>query len=146
MRPATRQHGFSLIETVVAAMILCGAVVALGAVSTNVLRDSRVNQHYEAAASVLERQFTLIDATGIDQFIETDQMEGVYDQAEPGYRWRVETEYKEIDDLYLVTVTVEWMEGSRPYRVVGQTFLDGTSLSRIPAATPGQTPESGGSS
>jgi hypothetical protein len=132
-RRKTEPTAFSLIETVMATLILSGAVVALGAIGTNVLRESRLNQHYETAASVIERQFTLIDATGIDSFIETDQLEGVYDQAEPGYRWRVETEYRGIDDLYLVTVSVDWMEGTRPYHLVAQTMLNGTSTAGTPS-------------
>ena len=144
MRHPTKQNAFSLIETVVATVILSGAVVALGAISTNVLRDSRLNRHYEIAASVIERQFTLIDVTGIDRFIEMNQTEGVFDQAEPGYRWRVETKYKDIDDLYLVTISVEWLEGMRPYRLVAQTMLDGTSLTTAaPAASSEQPPAPG---
>jgi type II secretory pathway pseudopilin PulG len=128
MRRSIRQDAFSLIETVVATMILSAAVVSLGAISTNVLRDSRLNRHYEIAASVVDKQFSLIDYGGIDQFLETGQTEGVFEEAEPGYRWHIETQYQEIDALYLVTITVEWMEGRRPYRLRAQTMFDGTSL------------------
>ncbi len=143
------REGFSLIETVVATLILSGAVVTLGAISTNVLRDSRLNQHYETAAGIIERQFTTIDAVGIDQFVEQDQLEGFYDQAEPGYHWRVQTQYKGVDDLYAVMITVEWMEGRRPYRLVAQTRLDGTNGTKTqqpsnPASAP--TAEPGGPS
>jgi hypothetical protein len=137
IRRSTKQAGFSLIETVVATMILSGAVVALGAISTNVLHESRLNQHYEIAASVVERQLALIDALGIDQFIEKDETEGVFDEAEPGYRWQVETQSKSIDDLYLVTITVEWLEGKRSYRVAVQTMLDGTNTTNMLPTTPG---------
>jgi hypothetical protein len=140
MRPHAGQPGFSLIETIIATMILSGAVLALGGIGNNILRESRLNRHYETAAAVLDKQLTLVDAVGIDQFIETDQTEGVYDEAEPGYRWKIETEYKNIDDLYLVTITVEWMEGIRPYRVAAQTLLDGTSVSRVPQNQSDQNP------
>jgi Tfp pilus assembly protein PilV len=140
----TRRSAFSLIETVVATLILSGAVVALGGISTNVLRQSLLNRHYEAAASVIERQLTLIDAVGIDAFIEADQLDGIYDQAEPGYRWSVETEFKDVDDLYLVTMSVEWMEGTRPYRVTAQTMFDGANGLTLPTTEP-QTPPKEGS-
>jgi type II secretory pathway pseudopilin PulG len=149
----TRRMGFSLIETVVATLILSASVVALGAISTNVLHESRLNQHYATAASVVERQLALIDAAGIDQFIEKDQTEGVFEEAPPGYRWHVETQYQSIDDLYLVSITVEWLEGTRPYRVVVQTMLDGANGTNLPttpssdqSTQPGQPaqPASGG--
>jgi hypothetical protein len=123
----TRRRAFSLIETVVATLILSGAVVTLGAISTNVLRQSLQNKHWKIAASVIERQFTTIDAIGIDAFIEAGQLEGVYDQEEPGYRWTVETEARDVDDLYFVSMSVQWMEGARPYRITAETMFDGVN-------------------
>ena len=120
--------GFNLVETLVAGMILSGAVLTLGAISTNALTNTRLNRHYEVAASLVERQLTLIDFTGIDEFIEAGQMEGLFEDFEPGYRWEVTTEYEGTDSLYLVTITVSWMEGKRPYRMTVQTMLNGASL------------------
>ncbi len=136
-------RGFSLIETIVATVILSGAVVALGGISTNVLQQSRLNRHYETAAAVMERQLTLVDVAGIDSFTESQGLEGVYDEAEPGYRWNVETEYKGIDDLYLVTISVEWLEGRKPYRLVAQTMLNGTNSTGSSTTTTTPTPAEG---
>jgi hypothetical protein len=148
----TRRNAFSLIETVVATLILSGAVVTLGAISTNVLRQGTVNRHYETAASVIERQFTTIDTLGIDAFIESGQLEGIYDQEEPGYKWSVETKFKNVDDLYLVTMTVQWMEGAKPYKLAAQTMLNGTngvsssSTTTSPSAPAEGSPGPGGPS
>jgi hypothetical protein len=54
-------------------------------------------------------------------------MEGVEEDSEPPYQWVVTTEYQGTDDLYLITITVSWLEGIRPYSVTAQTLLDGTS-------------------
>jgi hypothetical protein len=124
----TRQAGFNLVEAMVASVILSGAVLTLGAISSNAVRDVSLNRHYEVAASVIERQFGLIDCVGIDQFIEEGQTEGVYEEMEPGYHWHVETEYQGIDGLYLVTVTVSWLEGKRPRQLSAETMLNGTSM------------------
>lgn len=123
-----RYSGFNLVETLVAGMILSGAVLTLGAISTNALTNTRLNRHYEVAASLVERQLTLIDFAGIDEFIEAGQMEGLFEEFEPGYRWEVTTEYEGTDSLYRVTITVSWMEGKRPYRMTVQTMLNGASL------------------
>jgi len=136
---ATSRDGFNLIETMVASIILSAAVLTVGAISTNALTDTRLNRHHEVAASVIERQLTLIDYTGIDQFIETDQTEGFFEQAEPGYRWEVTTEYQGTDNLYLVTITVTWMERSRPYNLTIQTMLNGTGV--VTTAETGETTE-----
>ncbi len=124
---STRHSGFNLVETIVASVILSGAVLALGAVSSGTLTQTRLNRQYEAAASIIDRQLTLIDAVGIDAFIEQGQTEGVVEEWEPGYAWAVRTEYEGIDNVYLVTVTVRWLERNRPRQIAVQTKLNGTS-------------------
>ncbi len=122
-----RARGFNLVEILAASVILSGAVLTLGAIGTNTLTHARVDQHYELAASVIDLQLSLIDQVGIDQFIEAGQMEGVNDQFGLEYHWVVTTEYMGTDNLYLVTITVMWLEGKRPYRVTVQTMLNGAS-------------------
>jgi Zn-dependent alcohol dehydrogenase len=122
----TKHGGFNLVEALVATVILSSAVLTLGAIGTNALSGTRLHRHYEVAAALIDKQLTLIDYLGIDQFIEAGQMEGIVEELEPGYVWSVTTEYQGVDNLYLVGITVSWLEGSRPYRVSAQTMLDGT--------------------
>jgi len=124
---ARKQTGFNLVETIVASMILSGAVLTLGSISTNAVVGTRLNQHYKVAASLIERQLTLIDFIGIDEFIESGQTEGVVEEMEPGYQWAATTEYQGTDNVYLVSVTVSWLEGKRPYQITAQTMLNGAS-------------------
>jgi hypothetical protein len=106
-------------------MILSSAVLTLGAISTNALSSTRLHRHYEGAASVIDKQLSLIDYMGIDAFIQAGQMEGIVEELEPAYQWSVTTEYQGTDNLYLVAITVSWLEGKRPYSVTAQTMLDG---------------------
>ena len=108
-------------------MILSGAVLTLGAISTNALTSTRLNQHYKTAASLIDRQLQYIDSTGIDQFIESEQTEGVFQEFEPGYQWQVATEYQGTDNVYIVTISVSWMERKTPYELRAQTMLNGAS-------------------
>ena len=119
-----------MVETLVATVILSGAVLALGAISTNALTDTRLNRHYEVAAAIAERQLGMIDFAGIDQFIKLDRTEGIDEESEPGcpYQWKVTTAYQNTDNLYLVTISVSWMEGKRTYSVTAQTMLNGSGL------------------
>jgi Tfp pilus assembly protein PilV len=137
--PETRWAGFNLVETLLATTILSGSVLALAAISTNALTNTTLNRHYEMAAAVIDEQLSLIDYMGIDQFINLDQTEGVKEDSEPQYHWQVSTEYRSIDNLYLVTITVTWLERNRPYSVSAQTMLDGTSASATTFTTGGAT-------
>jgi len=123
-----RQAGFNLIETIVASMILSGAALALSSISTNAVMSTRLNQHHQTAASIMENKLAQIDFMGIDEFIELGQTEGMMEELEPGYRWQVVTEYQGTDNLYVVSITVSWLEGRRPYQLTAQTMLNGASL------------------
>jgi Tfp pilus assembly protein PilV len=128
----TRQAGFNLVETIVASMILSGAVLALGSISTNALVSTGLNQHYKMAASLIERKLGYIDFVGIDRFIEAGQTEEMVEEFEPGYRLDVTTEYEGTDNIYAVTITASWFEGKRPYSISVQTMLNGASLATEP--------------
>jgi hypothetical protein len=121
-------RGFTLVETIVASVILSGAVLTVVAISTRSLVAARLNRHYEIAASLIDKQLSLIDYIGIDEFVDMGQLEGEFSDFEPGYHWQVATEYQDIDSLYLVTITVTWVERNRPYRLTVETRLDGISL------------------
>ena len=122
------KKGFSLIETLVASAILSGAVLTVGAISTMSLSGTRLNRQYEVAASLIDKQLSLIDYVGIDEFVELGQMEGDFEEIEPGYHWEVVTEYQDIDSLYLVTITVTWVNRKRPHSISVDTMLDGITI------------------
>ncbi len=128
VRVKRNRKGFSLVEAAVASTILCGAVLTVGAISTNSLRGTRLNRQYEVAASLIDKQLSLIDYIGIDEFIDIGQMEGSFEEIEPGYHWEVVTEYQDIDSLYLVTITVTWVDRKRPYSLSVDTMLDGITI------------------
>jgi len=128
MKKCAKQNkrGFTLVETILASVILCAAVLAIGAISTRSLNETRLNRQYETAAGLLDRQLRLIDYIGIDNFIEFGQKEGEFKQFEPGYHWEVSTESMGINNLYLVKVTISWVEKNRPYSISCETRLNGT--------------------
>jgi len=127
IRLKRNNKGFNLVETLVAGAILSGAVLTVGAISTRALTGTRLNRQYETAASLIDKQFALIDYMGIDEFVEQGQTEGVFEDFEPGYQWQATTEYQGIDSLYLVTLTVTWIANNRPYSLSAQTMFDGKS-------------------
>lgn len=127
MRTKRNKRGFTLVEMIAASSILSGAVLVLVAITTRSMTGTRLNRQYETAASIIEKQLSLLDYIGIEEFIELGRADGVVEDLEPGYHWEVTTEYQGIDSLYLVTITVTWIERNRPYSVSVQTRLNGMS-------------------
>lgn len=130
-----RKRGFTLVETIVASTILCGAVLTIGAICSRSLTGTRLNRRYETALTLIDRQLSLIDYVGIDEFIAIGQIQGSFENYAPGYSWSIVTQYEDIDSLYLVTITVSWLEHNRPYSVTIETMLDGVSMYAQAGAT-----------
>lgn len=126
MRQGRGTRGFTLVETILASVILCAAVLALGAISSRSLMAMQLAEHKKVATALADRQMTLIDYIGIDEFVELGQMDGKVEHVEPEYRWQVTTESMEIDDLCKVNVTVSWAEWNRLYSVSVDTVLNTT--------------------
>jgi prepilin-type N-terminal cleavage/methylation domain-containing protein len=121
-------QGFTLVEVIAASVILSGAVMLVGSIGTQAMIGTALNRRYEMAASLIDKQLNLIDYLGIDAFIESGETEG--DSEDFGFplHWQVETEDQEIDSLYLVRITVSWVERNRPYSITVDTLFDGEAL------------------
>jgi hypothetical protein len=127
MSGVLRKRGFTLVETIVATIILCGSVLTIGAICSRAVTGTRINRSYETALNLVNRQLSLIDYVGIDEFLEMGQMSGDFEDIAPGYRWQVNTEYQELDALYYVSITVYWYEHTRRNQLTVDTMLDGVS-------------------
>jgi len=138
MQVKVRTKGFTLVEVVASSIILCGAVMIVGAIGTQALTGTHLNRRYEAAVSLADKQLSLIDYIGIDSIVETGQMDGEYEQAGYIYNWYISTEYQEIDALYLVTITVSWVDRNRPYSISVDTMLNGETLPEESSTETGQ--------
>jgi prepilin-type N-terminal cleavage/methylation domain-containing protein len=122
-----QDRGFSLIETIVAAVILGGAVVSIGSISSRALVATRLNRQYETAASIIDRQMAVIQFAGVDQLVNAGQMDGRVDDIPPGYQWAASAAYEGIDALYTVTVTVQWADQGKGYTLSADTQMNGPS-------------------
>jgi hypothetical protein len=133
-----KTKGFTLVEVVASSIILCGAVMIVGAIGTQALTGTHLNRRYETAVSLADKQLSLIDYIGIDSIVEMGQLEGEYEDSGYIYNWYINTEYQEIDGLYLVTLTVSWVDRNRPYSISVDTMLNGETLSEESSAETGQ--------
>jgi len=121
------KKGFTLVETIVASTILCSAVLTITAVCSRALSSARINRQYETAIALINRQLSLIDYIGIDEFLEIGSMEGEFEDYSPQYTWEVVPLYQDIDNLYCITLTLSWSEFGKTYNVTVETMLNGLS-------------------
>jgi prepilin-type N-terminal cleavage/methylation domain-containing protein len=133
-----KRKGFTLVEVIASSIILCGAVMIVGAIGTQALTGTHLNRRYEAAASLADKQLSLIDYIGIDSIVKMGQLEGEYEEAGYTYNWSINTEYQEIDGLYLVTLTISWVDRNHPYSISIDTMLNGETLSEETGTETGQ--------
>lgn len=129
------KRGFTLVEVIAASIILCAVVMIAGTIGTHSLVGTRLNRRYEMAASLADRQLSLIEFAGIDSIVEMGSLDGDSEELGYLYHWEIVTEYQEIDNLYLVTITVGWVEANRPYTLIVDTMFDGTTQTEETATT-----------
>ena len=135
------EKGFSLVEVIVASIILSTAVVALCAVGNKSMIGVKNNREYEHAWELIDKQLTMISSVGIDQFLEADQFEGQIggeesSQAGSGaaisqtatHYWSAEVQEGEIDSIYEVTLTISWGPANRPRNISVTTRFNGQGL------------------
>lgn len=125
------RKGFSLVETIIAAVLLSSGVVAICAISTKSFRGVKMNRQSELAWDLLDKQLTLIDYMGIDAFVESGETTGMFDGEggqEPTHYWEVQVTALDIDYLYSVNIIVGWGAGSRPRKISLTTMFNGQGL------------------
>jgi len=126
-RLAKNNRAFSLIEVVIAAVLLSMVVIVVCTLSTRSLTAVKSNREHELAWDMLDRHITMIEAGGIDDFIKAGQFSGSFGEEEngdSGHLWQVQIEEQEADNLYRIDVTVFWANGS----VSAATMLNGKGL------------------
>ncbi len=134
MRMSTAYSGrraFSLVETIVAAVLLSSGVVAICSISTKSFRGVKMNRESELAWDMLDKQLTLIDYMGIDAFVESGETTGLFEGEggeEPTHYWDVEVTPVDIDYLYSVNIIVGWSGGSRLHEISLTTMFNGQGL------------------
>lgn len=128
------RRGVSLLETVLAASLLGGAVMTVCGLSAGSLRSVRLNQEYEKAWDYIERQLTLIDLVGVEAMLQSGQSGGQFESLDGRiWRWNVQISETGITSLYDVVVRVEWDGAGRLRRIECRTRMTGRT-STIDAA------------
>jgi len=120
--------GFTLVEAILATVILCGAVLAISAVSTRSMSTVQNNRFYEEALSIADRQLTMVDYMGVEDFISLGRDSGVIEMGDREYYWQIETAEQGIDNLYMVKAMVSWQQSGKVFSVGVDTMINGLGL------------------
>jgi general secretion pathway protein I len=121
-RTRNAQHGFTLVEMIVATLLLAiGVVGAMIALSSSV-RANYAAERLQTAALLAQRKLTEIELQP-DSLTGGDQ-QGDFGSQYPEFHWRESVESTDYPDLYRVTVTVQWdLKGVSPREQAYVTYL-----------------------
>lgn len=119
----SRKRGFTLVEIVVAAMILSAASITIGAICNKCIRSVKVSKEYEIAWNVLDKQLSTIDYVGLSTYIESDRMAGQIEEDETVYNWQMQVTDHDILGLYKVDMVISWEIAKKPHSVSASTMF-----------------------
>jgi hypothetical protein len=140
-----KQNGVSLLETVVAATILSGAVMTVCGLSAKGLRSVQLNQEYEKAWDYLDRQLVLIDTAGVDVLAQSASSSGQFTSFDGRiWRWTAHVEECELPGLYDVAMRVDWLSAGRPRQIQCHTRLSGAPATLDETEDSAETAEAAG--
>lgn len=132
---AHQRRGFTLLESLVAAMLLSGGVVALCSVSTTSLARLGLNRTYETAWQVLDRQMTMVGYLGLENVMDQGETEGVVRLGDCDYYWQLTAQPQASASMNLVRMTVRWQYRNHPYTINASTLIHSTPTVAQPTQT-----------
>jgi len=131
MVPGYSDKGFTLVEVLVSSVILAAGLVTLTGISTRCMSYVQLNRDYEMAWQLMDRQLTMIESMGIDNFIEQEQREGEFggeNEYDIKYSWQAKLASESEDALYRVDVDVFWQRRNRSHKITASTMLNGQGI------------------
>ena len=133
--PAIRHPaGFTLVETLVAGVVLAISVLALGTTISLATRSLARARDYQQAAELLDRTLTKIDIIGPYRLSYEGPLEDSFPVPHERFSWKAEIESRSEGNLYEVTVHIFWTSPAGQQRSVqAQTLLNDAPGSRLAA-------------
>ena len=116
-----RQAGFTLIEMVVATVLLVLGVVGALACISSATRSTSISSEYTTAALLAQQKIAEVEATP-DQ-IQGGEQSGDFGEEHPTFSWRQNIESSNIASLMRVTLIIEWKSGAIPRQAQFVTYV-----------------------
>jgi len=127
-------HGFTIIESLIAGVILAAFAAALASTTAQSSMAAARAQDHRKAAEWLDTVLTRIDVLGPDRLATQGPLAGPLDDR---FNWSATiTQDEALPDLYQISVVIRYTgRGGRPGRAVGYTQLhDPAGRRSVPAA------------
>jgi general secretion pathway protein I len=117
----SRQRGFTLMEMIIATVLLAIAIVgALSAISSST-RATEAGERVQTAAILAQRKLTELEIQASN--LTSGEQQGDFGAEYPEYRWQATMDTTEFDKLLRVTLIISWGDPSRPNRREFVTYL-----------------------
>lgn len=124
--PLSRQRGMTLVESLVAAVILGVGVAGLISAAGMSLRNQQRFEQRSVAMALAQQKLAEIELTGADTWTVAGSSQGTEDRAGVSFNWTTKLEQQNLPTLYQVTVKVSWSGPMVSDSVELQTLLNGT--------------------
>ncbi len=116
-----RTRGFTLVEMVVATIVLAvGAVAAMMAISSSMRAVSEA-ESYSRAALLTEMRFSELEADPTS--LTSGEQQGDFGTDYPGFQWIQTVDRTDLQDVVRVTLTITWTSGRRQGSATFVTML-----------------------
>jgi prepilin-type N-terminal cleavage/methylation domain-containing protein len=120
-----KNKGFSLIEVMVASGMLAIVTVTVCTLGAKSLASMQVCQEYEKAWDVLDRQMILLEQIGVVNLASRSSLSGVIadPQSEAQWKWQMKLTPLDVEELYALTLSVEWISEGKVRRIQCDTRM-----------------------
>ena len=135
------RRGFTLVEMIIATLILGLAVVGAMTAINFATRSSGYAEQIQTATLLAQQQ--LGDAEQHSDTLSGGDSEGDFDQSNSSYHWKQSVETTDYQNLFKVTVTVQWGEKNSPHERSLTTYIRSDQNQQGQTGSSGTTGASG---
>jgi prepilin-type N-terminal cleavage/methylation domain-containing protein len=121
---STPRRGLTLLEVVVATVLLGLGVTGLMSATTLAVRNQRSADQRTAALYLAQEKLAEIETVGPHIWLLSRETEGTVEQPDTMFRWTVTIEPQTTGELFAVQVAVEFSTASRSGSVALETWLN----------------------
>jgi general secretion pathway protein I len=108
-RRRVRQQGFTLVEMIVATLVLAIGIVSCLSTLAVSTKAAGLAKQYSTASLLAERHFSEIKSD--PNMLTTGEQTGSFGEDYPGYQWSQTIDQTDITGLLRVSLTIEWNDG-----------------------------------
>jgi type II secretory pathway pseudopilin PulG len=127
-----RRRGFTLIEALVAGVVLAMSALAIGGAIAQSLAATQLSRDYQQAAELSQQIMTRVDIIGPARLLLEGPLHGEFDPPMARFTWNLEIDERLVGHLFEIVLTVRWQSGDRERSIEVATLLNDPPDSRPP--------------